>query len=207
MAFSLEGNPATAVQGVSQVSSVVLDGLSTVTDNDGNPAPKGSVLGPVRSLEGDLKTDLVGLKGDFTDVSGSDKLNVSASYSLLVSLDKVQQLCDKFTGSLSNAGDVSNKLNDYIATIIHRNAVVNEFNIAIQQWLDLKTAADRMNAQYAPARSKISDFGRDRPRRGRLLLSGVACSYAHRVPPANCRGCTGCFTVLSPRCGSARERQ
>ena len=101
MAFSLEGNPATAVQAGSQVSSVVLDGLSTVTDNDGNPAPKGSILGPVRSLEGDLKTDLIGLKGDFTDVSESDKLNVSASkpYSFLVSLDKVQQLCDKFTGS------------------------------------------------------------------------------------------------------------
>ena len=74
MAFSLEGNPATAVQAGSQISSVVLDGLSTVIDNDGNPAPKGSILGPVRSLEGDLKTELTGLKGDFTDVSGSDRI-------------------------------------------------------------------------------------------------------------------------------------
>ena len=86
---------------------------------------------------------------------------MSASYSLLVSLDKVQQLCDKFTGNpnLSNAGDVSNKLNDYIATIIHRNAVVNEYNTAIRQLLNLKTASLRLNAQYAKLGQNLATEG------------------------------------------------
>ena len=151
MAFSLEGNPATAVQGVSQALNIGLGGYSNVLDRSGMPVPKDSILGSVRSLEGDLKTSLVDLKDGFKDVSGS--------YSLLVNLDKLQGLCDKFIGSLPDAGPLSNALNDYIAAIIHRNEVVNEYNTAIRQWLDLRIAVDRLNAQHDQLSDKFETDG------------------------------------------------
>jgi hypothetical protein len=150
LSFTSPQNPAgAALMGVSQIGTVLNEGMKNILDDTGRPIEKGYVLGEVKRLSSpDITLDL----RHYADGRFAEE----PIYSALVEYDKIKQLIQRFASNTGGAQTAIDQINKVIDLVLERNRHVDFYNSLLLKVVELNTLERRLKLRQQISRDSLS---------------------------------------------------
>jgi hypothetical protein len=116
------GYASAGAMGVSQLGSMINEGVNNVLNDSGEPVPKNYVLTQIEVIKGDIR-----LQSEFQRRENGF-LAADPSKRLVVELDRFRGLCKQFYRSAPAAEELRKELDGFIETTTNRNLHIDYFN-------------------------------------------------------------------------------
>jgi hypothetical protein len=142
LSFTNVHEPVSALaMGVSQIGTMGREARTKVLNKHGEPLSKNWVLEQIEVIreEADLKSEFKHRADGSLSHQDSDRL--------LVQLDKFRELCKQFYGSLDDAREVRQELDEYIEAITKRNRHIDYYNLLAGDLMLLDAEVERQKLQ------------------------------------------------------------
>jgi hypothetical protein len=150
LSFTSAENPAgAALMGVSQVGTILNEGMKNILDDSGRPVDKGYLLGEVKRLSSpDLSVDLAQL--------ADGRYASEPTYRVLAEYDKLRQLIQRFASITDGAQEAIRQIKNFIELVIARNRHVDYYNALLGDLVELNTLERRLKLRQQVSRDSLS---------------------------------------------------
>jgi hypothetical protein len=144
------GYASAGAMAVSQLGSMINEGVNDVLNDSGEPVPKDYVLTQIEVIKGDIR-----LQSEFQRRENGF-LTADSSKRLVVEIDRFRGLCKQFYRSAPAAEELRKELDGFIETTTNRNLHIDYFNSLLVEVRQLAGEIGALQLQKGTLQGKLT---------------------------------------------------